>query len=125
MNTEKLYRQLVLEASKSPKYRGKIEGVKPLEGKNPTCGDKLDLYLKIENNKITGAKFEGTGCAISLASAHILCESVTDKSLAEAKTIIEAADFVKHFVLLPARVNCARLAWDTASKVCQKSQKVL
>ena len=142
----KFYRQFILEASRSPKHRGKIEGadLKPgekviqLEGSNPSCGDQLTLYLKLGGNSSSGklktgaptiildAKFEGSGCAISMASAHFLCENIIGKTVSSAKKYVagylESIDTgtqnpayvpLDNVAQMPARVNCARLAWGT------------
>ncbi|MBR1795783.1 iron-sulfur cluster assembly scaffold protein [Candidatus Saccharibacteria bacterium] len=152
--TSKFYRQFILEASRSPKYRGKIEetGLRPgekvvrLEGSNPSCGDQLTLYLKIavpspstlsttaegissqksefQAARILDARFEGSGCAISMASAHFLCENIIGKATDEAQEYV--AGYLKsidagtpnpvyapldNVAQMPARVECARLAW--------------
>ncbi len=145
----KFYRQFILEASRSPVHRGKIEKsslksseqVVEFAGSNPSCGDQLTLYLKIEyggvrsqegrnitefepSAKILDARFEGSGCAISMASAHFLCENLIGKTVKTAKKYI--SNYLKsldssepnqsytpldNIAQMPARVKCARLAW--------------
>ncbi|MDO4987161.1 MAG: SUF system NifU family Fe-S cluster assembly protein [Candidatus Saccharibacteria bacterium] len=139
--TSKFYRQFILEASRSPKYRGKIEetGLRPgekvvrLEGSNPSCGDQLTLYLKIADNRIVDAKFEGSGCAISMASAHFLCENLIGKNLKSAREYVEKylrsldsgavdPDYTPfdNFALMLSRVKCARLGWGTAGEMLKR-----
>ena len=73
-----LYRELILDHARSPRHFGKLEGAThSAEGINPLCGDKLKMYLSIDaDNQISAAKFEGSGCAISVASASLLTDTV-------------------------------------------------
>jgi nitrogen fixation NifU-like protein len=131
-----LYRELILDHAKSPRHFGKLEGAThSAEGINPLCGDKLRIYFSIDpDGQITDAKFEGSGCAISVASASLLTDTViglkTDVALeffaalvarlsgrsddvAESASTIDlgklvALEGVKEF---PSRVKCATLAW--------------
>jgi nitrogen fixation NifU-like protein len=126
-----LYRELILDHARNPRHFGKLEAAShQAEGINPLCGDKLKIYLLIDNDVIRDARFEGSGCAISVASASLLTETVTGlttkRALAWFDTIIAALtgrEFdpaaielgklaalqgVKEF---PARVKCATLAW--------------
>lgn len=150
-SSAKFYRQFILEASKSSKHRGKIKSPKTsessqtlknlqktsqiveLSGENPSCGDRLTLYLKLSPKtskntpeKILDAKFDGVGCAISLASAHFLCENLIGKDLKTARTYVQSylnslqngtLDPVyaplDNLALLPARIKCAALPWRT------------
>lgn len=128
-----LYRELILDHSRNPRNFGKLPGAtNSAEGINPLCGDKLRLYLLLDDeDQVAEASFEGTGCAISVASASLLTESVIglprNEALALFKTVTErltrdssestthvdigkirALDGVREF---PARVKCATLAW--------------
>lgn len=126
-----LYRELILDHARHPRHFGKLEGAThSAEGINPLCGDKLKLYLKLDGaGQIEEAAFEGTGCAISVASASLLTDCVTGTSQSSALTATEdvvarltgsdparalpldklaALDGVREF---PARVKCATLAW--------------
>ena len=151
----KFYRQFILEASRSQKHHGEIseddlkagEEVIRLEGENPSCGDRLTLYLKIKtmakpssnfsHGKILDAKFEGSGCAVSLASAHFLCEKIIGKTVDAAQKYIEAylssldsgvsnPDYAPfdNFALMPGRVKCARLGWGTVNASFNNTQKL-
>ena len=128
-----LYRELILDHSRSPRHFGKLEdATHSAEGINPLCGDKLRLYLQLDNNeRILDAAFEGSGCAISVASASLLTDLVigmpvedalnyfrvvtghlTQTNNIDTETIdlgkIRALDGVRDF---PSRVKCATLAW--------------
>ena len=128
-----LYRELILDHAKKPRHFGKLDGAThTAQGINPLCGDKLHLYLQLDDSgKICDAKFEGSGCAISVASASLLTDSVIglDKSAAlhrfeevtsrltgNPDPASEAVDLGKLRALegvrdYPARVKCATLAW--------------
>ncbi|MGI9220232.1 MAG: Fe-S cluster assembly sulfur transfer protein SufU [Woeseiaceae bacterium] len=128
-----LYRELILDHSRNPRNFGKLPGATHFaEGINPLCGDKLRLFLLVDDEgRVANASFEGTGCAISVASASLLTESVIgmprNDALALFKTVTErltkdssestttvdigkirALDGVREF---PARIKCATLAW--------------
>lgn len=131
-----LYRELILDHAKSPRHFGKLEGAThSAEGINPLCGDKLRMYFVVDaEGIITDARFEGSGCAISVASASLLTDTViglkTDVALdffaalvsrlagrpaddndAESQVDLGklvALEGVKEF---PSRVKCATLAW--------------
>ena len=138
MNLKQLYQDIILEHGKSPRNFGKCEGHNhDAKGYNPLCGDKVHVYLKLNNGKkVEGLTFEGEGCAISLASASIMTELVKGKSFDEVKEIMNAflnmirnaseirsnyldedqkitlmsLSGVKQF---PMRVKCATLSWHT------------
>ncbi|MFQ5609581.1 MAG: Fe-S cluster assembly sulfur transfer protein SufU [Woeseiaceae bacterium] len=125
-----LYRELILDHARKPRHFGKLDNAThEAEGINPLCGDKLHLYLHLDGDEICDAAFEGTGCAISVASASLLTETVIGMSPAEAARYFDGvtarltgaeapADFdpgklralegVREF---PSRVKCATLAW--------------
>ena len=138
MDLKQLYQDIILEHGKNPRNLGRCEGYNhEAKGHNPLCGDKIHVYLKLDNRKkVEGLTFEGEGCAISLASASIMTESVKKKSFEEAKEIMDAflkmikdtseiksnhldedqktklmsLSGVKQF---PMRVKCATLSWHT------------
>lgn len=131
-----LYRELILDHARNPRHFGQIgEATHVAEGINPLCGDKLKIYFRIDNQgKIIDAKFDGSGCAISVASASLLTDTVIGQSTrfaseyfsavinllsGDAKVQATAADGpdlgkiralagVREF---PSRVKCATLAW--------------
>ena len=150
MDLKQLYQDIILEHGKSPRNLGKCEGYShEAKGYNPLCGDKVHVYLKLDSGKkVEGLTFEGDGCAISLASASIMTESVKGKYFEEAKEIINAfLDMIKNTSELqsnhlnedqktklmslsgvkqfPMRVKCATLAWHTlVSAMKEKKEEV-
>jgi len=126
-----LYRELILDHAKKPRHFGKPDdSTHSALGLNPLCGDKLHLYLKVdENGTLTDAGFEGSGCAISVASASLLTDTVVGMSIDDASQFADALtgrlrgesvgdeiDLGKLRALegvrdYPSRVKCATLAW--------------
>ena len=126
-----LYRELILDHARSPRHFGRLAtATHSAEGINPLCGDKLTLYLDVgDDGVIRDASFEGSGCAISVASASLLADTVAGLSDAEAIDYFEAVtahvtgsgptgelDIGKLRALegvrdFPSRVKCATLAW--------------
>ena len=99
MDLKQLYQDIILEHGKSPRNLGKCKGYNhEAKGYNPLCGDKVHVYLKLNNEKkVESLTFEGDGCAISLASASIMTELVKGKSFDEAKEIMNAfLDMIKN-----------------------------
>ena len=150
MDLKELYQDIILEHGKSPRNLGKCEGYNhDAKGYNPLCGDKVHIYLKLDDKKkVESLTFEGEGCAISLASASIMTELVKGKSFNEAKDIMGAflnmiknnselqskhldddqktklmsLSGVKQF---PMRVKCATLSWHTLVSALEgKKQEV-
>lgn len=139
---QELYRELILDHARSPRHFGKLEHMThSAEGINPLCGDKLKLYLDVdEEETIRAAAFEGSGCAISMASASLMTDTViglnssdaidyfiavtghlagTDSASRQA-TIdlgkLRALEGVREF---PSRVKCATLAWHALRSALQ------
>jgi len=138
MDLKELYQDIILEHGKSPRNFGKCEGHNhEAKGHNPLCGDQVHIYLKIsKNQKVEELTFEGSGCAISIASTSLMTELVKGKSLDTAtriineflnmiksgseiktkdlnedqKTKIMSLSGVKQY---PMRVKCATLSWHT------------
>lgn len=126
-----MYNELIMDYSKLKKYKGKIEDATKIEeGKNLSCGDEITLYLKIENERIVDAKFEGIGCAISQASANLMIENIINKSIDEVKILIDNVykmtrgeeydksvlgliEELKSIKDYPMRIKCFLLAWKT------------
>jgi nitrogen fixation NifU-like protein len=127
-----LYQEVILDHYKKPRnFRPLADATRKAEGFNPLCGDRLTLYLKLKDGVIEDASFEGSGCAISTASASLLTESVKGKTAQEAEKLFRGfhalvtqdsatppSDLGKLEVLagvreFPARVKCATLAWHS------------
>ncbi len=136
MNSElkQLYQEVILDHNKNPRNYGLLEGYNLLGvGKNPLCGDQYNIYIKFKDNKIIDIKFEGSGCAISKASASLMTTLVMNKTKEEAIKLFEdfqkiiTSDINEEYELekfgklsvlvgvreFPARVKCAGLAWHT------------
>ena len=148
MNLKELYQEIILDHGKNPRNLGKAENFnKDAKGHNPLCGDKVHLFLKLDENKnVNDISFEGEGCAISMASASIMTDLMKGKSEKEAKEIIEKfLDMIKekddiNTNLLeddektklmslggvknyPMRVKCATLSWHALSSALDDFQK--
>jgi len=128
-----LYRDVIVDHNRSPRNFRKIASAdRALEGFNPLCGDKLTVYLKLDGDRISDLSFEGSGCAISMASASLMTERLKGKTRAEAEKLFdEVHDLLtredatndpetlgKLAVLsgvreFPSRVKCASLCWHT------------
>lgn len=126
-----LYQALIIDHGTKPKnFRKSLDASAYAEGFNPLCGDRCELYLKIENQHITDACFQGQGCAISVASASLLTESIIQKSVTDALALFNQfqnfmtsedecdVDLGKLTALsgvrtFPTRIKCATLAWHT------------
>jgi nitrogen fixation NifU-like protein len=91
MNLKELYQEIILEHGKNPRNLGKAhEFNKDAKGHNPLCGDNVHVYLKLNGQKIVeDISFEGSGCAISMASASIMTDLIKGKNEHEAKEIVE------------------------------------
>jgi len=151
MSLEELYQELIIDHGTAPRNCRKLD--KPCttsEGYNPLCGDHILLYLKIENNIIIEATFQGTGCAISTASASLMTEALLNKSLTEVQALFQqfqllvtsedhqlktldpknvdakgTVDLGKLAALsgvkaFPVRVKCATLPWHTLNAALKK-----
>ena len=128
-----LYQDVIVDHNRSPRNFGQIEDAdRSLEGYNPLCGDRLTLYIKLEDNRISDISFDGSGCAISVASASLMTEALKGKTIEEAeKTFndfhalltdeepqIDIEKFGKLAALAgvrdyPSRIKCASLCWHT------------
>src|SRR5690606_32424911 len=80
-----LYREVILDHNRSPRNFGEIEGAdRVVEGVNPLCGDRLTLYVKLDDGRIGDIKFKGSGCAISMASSSLMTERVKGATVEES-----------------------------------------
>ena len=144
MDLKELYKDIILEHGKSPRNFGKCEKyTHQAKGHNPLCGDQVQIYLKLNNEKkVENLSFEGSGCAISMASTSIMTELVKGKSVENSKKIV--IDFLKMIKdtseiksndldedqkikimslsgvkQYPMRVKCATLAWHTLTSAME------
>ena len=147
MNLKELYQEIILDHGKNPRNLRRTENFnKDAKGHNPLCGDKVHVYLKLnENKKVEDISFEGQGCAISMASASIMTDLVKGKEEFEVKEIVnDFLDMIKEKDQLnsnilneddktklmclsgvkqyPMRVKCATLSWHTLTTAIDKSQ---
>ena len=147
MNLKELYQEIILDHGKNPRNLRRTENFnKDAKGHNPLCGDKVHIYLKLnENKKVEDISFEGQGCAISMASASIMTDLLKGKEEKEVKEIvndfldmIKEKDEIKTNLLkedektklmclsgvkqYPMRVKCATLSWHTLTSAIDKSQ---
>lgn len=145
-NLDALYRQVIMDHYKNPRNRGVIEDDSlTINMNNPTCGDRIQLTLKVENDKVVDAKFQGEGCSISMSSASMMTEAIKGRPVEEALKLahtfsdmvqgkdphdevdedfdlgdIEALQGVCKF---PARIKCATLAWKAMEKALHEENK--
>jgi nitrogen fixation NifU-like protein len=113
LEMDDLYRELIIDRYKNPQYRGELDPHDiTFEDDNPLCGDHIRIDLRVDQNDIvTEAVFNGQGCAISLASADLLIESIQGKSLGEVKQMSkeDVLDLLG-IELGPVRLKCALLS---------------
>jgi nitrogen fixation protein NifU and related proteins len=145
MELKELYQEIILDHAKNPRNKGKCDGYnREAKAHNPLCGDKVHIFLKLDKDKnIVGLSFEGEGCAISLASASILTDTLQGKDLSFTKKI--TSDFLsmlknKTTITLnsltedqvttitslsgvqqyPMRIKCATMAWHALLSAIEK-----
>ena len=137
-----LYQEVILDHNRRPRNFRVLE--KPshhAEGYNPLCGDRLDLFVTVEADRIADVGFQGSGCAISRASASLMTDAVKGRSLVEARDLFErfhrmvttppdrsVEDLGKLSVLagvreFPVRVKCASLAWHTLKAALDREER--
>ena len=147
MNLKELYQEIILDHGKNPRNLRKSENFnKDAKGHNPLCGDNVHIFLKLdENKKIQDISFEGSGCAISMASASIMTELLSGKNENQTKEIVsDFLEMIKKKDILesknlnenektklmclsgvkkyPMRVKCATLAWHTLTSAVNNDQ---
>ena len=139
-----LYQQVILDHNKKPRNFRKLETANhTAEGYNPLCGDQLTIYMNLEDDRVTDVGFEGSGCAISKASASMMTQAVKGKSKEQAETLFQqfhsmvTGEFdeeneentlgnlkifagVREF---PVRVKCATLPWHTMHAALNKEEQ--
>ena len=134
-NLTELYQSIILDHNRAPRNYGELAGATGrAEGRNPLCGDELTVWLRVEDDTVAEARFVGSGCAISKASASLMTQAVKGKTRAEAAELFERvhalvtgrgdldaarASLGRSLAALggvsrfPVRVKCASLAWHT------------
>ena len=148
MNLKELYQEIILDHGKNPRNLRKTQNFnKDAKGHNPLCGDKVHIFLKLnESKKIEDISFEGSGCAISMASASLMTDLVKEKEEKEVENLVkDFLDMIKEKPELttkslnedektklmslsgvkqyPMRVKCATLAWHTLTSAIKNSQE--
>ena len=148
MNLKELYQEIILEHGKNPRNLGKTENFnKDAKGHNPLCGDKVHVYLKLNaDKKVEDISFEGSGCAISMASASIMTDLFKGKDEFEVREIVkDFLDMIKEKPELrtkklkedertklmclsgvkqyPMRVKCATLSWHTLTSAIENKKE--
>lgn len=146
MNDElrELYQSVILDHSRKPRNFGELhgEGCVHVHGDNPSCGDEIDMFVKLDDGKVADIKFNGQGCAISQASASMMTLKIKGKPRADALTMmrtfhgivtgkdrrpsdeealgeLQLLEGVQHF---PQRVKCAMLAWRALEQALTEQQ---
>lgn len=140
MDLKDLYRDVILDHNKSPRHYGKLDPAdSSADGHNPLCGDRLHVTLRLDGDRVSDLRFEGKGCAISVASASMMCEAVKGKSRSDITHLFDEVHEVltKHDAPVPeslgklaalsgvrefpVRVKCASLAWHTLNAALARS----
>lgn len=148
---EELYQDMIMEHNRKPRNFRLLEGAdRSADGFNPFCGDTITLYLALDGDQVADIAFQGSGCAISRASASMLTESVKGKSMAEAEQIFDAfhemltrgpvdepehdhddddvlgdLEMLSGVAAFPTRVKCATLSWNTLKAALQGDKETV
>ncbi len=141
MDLKDLYRDVIVDHNRHPRNFGKLEPADAhADGHNPLCGDRLTVYVKLDGERISEAKFEGSGCAISVASASLLTEAVKGKIARGSAGAVRRRACAAHAAgcerrpgqlgklaalsgvrEFPARVKCASLCWHTLNAALDRA----
>jgi nitrogen fixation NifU-like protein len=140
---QELYQEVILDHNRRPRNFRTMDDGQKAEGYNPLCGDRLTVYLRLEGGRIQDASFQGSGCAISKASASLMTDSVKGKTVEEANALFErfhrmitcgtdepVDDLGKLSVFsgvreFPVRVKCATLAWHALRAAADARSEVV
>lgn len=141
MSLRDLYQEMIIDHGRAPRNFGVLsDATHHKHGQNPLCGDKLTVYLQQKNGIVEDVKFEGTGCAISVASASLMTDAVKGKKLEDVLDLFEhfhqlvttgeETDFeigklavFSGVAEFPVRVKCATLAWHTMKAALQNNNE--
>jgi nitrogen fixation NifU-like protein len=137
-----LYREVILDHNRHPRNFGTLDPAdRIVHGVNPLCGDKLTLYLKLDDDRIEDIRFQGTGCAISVASSSLMTERVKGKSIDASLSLFdevhemltgqqaEPGEQMEKLAALagvrdyPSRVKCASLVWHALKEALTGTQE--
>lgn len=135
---EDLYREIILDHYKSPRNRGSLEPpAVRAEGHNPLCGDEIEVFIAVEDDKVSDIKISGQGCSISQSSASMMSAAVKGKPIAEVRALISRfkhmmsieedgepdisaplgdLEALTGVVKFPVRIKCAVLSWNTLAE---------
>ncbi|MDT0162330.1 Fe-S cluster assembly sulfur transfer protein SufU [Bacillus sp. AG4(2022)] len=142
-NLDTLYRQVIMDHYKNPRNKGVLEEDNSLtiNMNNPTCGDRIQLTLKVEDGKVADARFDGEGCSISMSSASMMTQAIKGQKVEDALKLskifsdmmqgkeydedldlgdIEVLQGVSKF---PARIKCATLSWKAMEKGLKEEEQ--
>ena len=143
MNLNELYTEVIKEHNLSHHNKHHLEHANiEMPGKNPSCGDEITLYLKVENGIITNGSYTGVGCAISQASVSIMIDQIRGKTVEEASELselflnmirkspltdeelekLDEAVALSNIANMPARVKCATMPWHTLQTAIEASK---
>ena len=140
MDLKDLYREVILDHNRSPRLFGRLDPADTAaDGHNPLCGDRLHITVRLDGDRVSDLRFEGKGCAISVASASLMCEAVKGRSRADiARLFGEIHEVLTHHDApvpedlgklaalsgvreFPVRVKCASLCWHTLNAALEQS----
>lgn len=140
MDLKDLYRDVIIDHNRSPRNFGRLDAPDAhAEGVNPLCGDQLDVYVALDGDRLRDLKFQGKGCAISVASASLMTEALRGRTRAEAAryfdevhALLTRHEFQPSFDIgklaalsgvreFPVRVKCATLCWHTLNAALARS----
>ena len=135
---EDLYREIILDHYKSPRNRGSLEPpAVRAEGHNPLCGDEIEVFIAVEDDKVSDIKISGQGCSISQSSASMMSAAIKGKPIAEVRALINRfkhmmsieedgepdtsaplgdLEALQGVVKFPVRIKCAVLSWNTLAE---------
>jgi nitrogen fixation NifU-like protein len=143
---KELYQQVILDHNKHPQNYGRLENAnRTAEGYNPLCGDRVQLFLQVDEGLIKDIRFLGSGCAISKASASVMTTELKGRTITEAEELfrrfqslitsdihhaVDAKDFGKLAVFsglreFPMRIKCASLSWHAMMSALNQSGKAV
>ena len=144
MDIRELYQEIIIDHNQNPRNQRVMDNAtSQAKGFNPLCGDKVTVYVQVERDVVQDVSFIGCGCAISQASASLMTEALTGKTVAQAHELFEqfhtmvtkdnqvSMQLLDKLTVLagvrayPARVKCATLAWHTLEAALKKEQQVV